>query len=83
MKFRRKKVVEVEAYYLKNIRDLDIPDWLDRHLFEQVHTSDISCETASGAVLVPLPSWFIRKPKGGGAYPVSVEYFEENFEAVE
>ena len=83
MKYRRTKVPLVEAYYLSGLAETSIPDWLERCVFEQVHTSDISCETASGAVLVPLPSWFIREPKRDGAYPVSVEYFEENFEAVE
>lgn len=83
MKYKRKKIVEVEAYYLKSMEDISIPEWLEIYVFEQVNTSDISCETDSGPVLVSLPSWFIREPKGGGAYPVSVEYFDENFEEAE
>lgn len=82
MKYRRKKVVEVEAYLVDyRIKYIHLPEWLKKSL--EYDGDNFCCTTASGEIECSLPSWFIREPDDSGAYPVSVEYFAENFEAVE
>ena len=85
MKYKRKKIAEVEAYFMPKRTDLDIlPMWLYNSIVaERRMDGKFSVQTSSGLVDVEFPSWFIREPEGKGAYPVSVEYFEDNFERVE
>jgi len=92
MKYKRKKIVEVEAYFVDEPRAIHyknpcIPLWARNATaagYSAAKTqSSLAVKTVNGWIEVEFPSWLIREGTSEHcAYPVSVEYFEENFEEV-
>ena len=85
MKYKRIKSHDIEAHYLEKVilgkRDY-LPEWLGDSIVELKKEGIVSVKTNNGISEAELPCYFIREKDDKGAYPVSVEYFEENFEEV-
>lgn len=80
-KYRRKSTPEIEAFFWDTTLHMPAPTWVLNSL--SFRDDGIFCTTESGVTKVKIPTWLVREPSGIGAYPVSVEYFENNFEISE
>lgn len=81
MKLRRIKTPDVTAYFLKDAGAISgAPKWVTESC--TIGSAMTVVATDSGAARLEFPTWLIREQSENGAYPVSKEYIENNFELV-
>ena len=87
MKFRRKKTPEIEAWHWDGEKiPKDAPMWVHKFANTELRLSSlykIVGESNTGEWDSYDACWLVLEQDGNGCYPVTNDYFEDNFEEVE